>query len=436
MSSWLTRFNLADGSDGGYYTGKESWICEALADLPDPAGCDPGTLAYVLVDHSQWYVDDSHVWQAQPAPAAGDHPDLATHDTLGLATDAELSSGLAGKASTSHVHTGAPPIGSLVDWAGTIASVPANWLFCNGASLVRADYADLFSAIGTTWGAADGTHFNLPDTRDMYIVGARQDDTGVAKSNIRGSLEQSASATGATLTHNGSIADHPTLAHAGVAVGDHPSLSHAGFTPSAHATGGLTHAGFTASTHPTGSLSHAAAADHAAFTPSAHASGGLTHGGFTASSHPTGSLSHAALTHSNHAVATYSVQSGTASRITITPATATASHADHASFTHPALSHDGFASSAHAALSHDGFAALTHPASSAHPALAHDGVASSAHAALSHDGLASAAHGAASHAITQANNHGVVTHSFTAPSDHTASIVPSFLAMPKIIRYA
>jgi len=366
------------------------------------------------------------------------------------------------------IPAGTVPIGSLVDFGGPVANVPSGWLFCNGASLLRAGtYADLFAAIGTMWGAADGTHFNIPDTRDMYIVGAKQDDSGIAKSNIRGSLEQSASATGITLTHNGSIADHPTLAHAGVAVADHPSLSHAGFTPSAHATGGLTHAGFTPSSHPTGSLSHAAEADHAGFTASAHATGGLTHAGFTASSHPTGSLSHAAqadhagftasthptgsFTHPAIAVNTYSVQTGTASRITITPVTgASAASFAHpaephdgfgalthaASFTHPALSHDGVASSNHAALSHDGVGAGTHKASFTHPALSHDGLATANHAALSHDGLASAAHGAASHAITQANSHGVVTHSFTAPSDHTASIVPNFLAMPKIIRYA
>lgn len=374
------------------------------------------------------------------------------------------------------VSDAAPPVGSLMDWAGTVATVPANWLFADGSSLLRASYVALFAAIGTTWGAADGTHFSLPDTRDMFIVGARQDSVGIAKANIRGALEQSASATGATLTHNGSIADHPTLAHAGVAITDHPSLSHAGFTPtshptsslshaaeadhpaftaSAHATGGLTHGGFTPSTHPTGSLSHAG------FTPSSHPTGSLSHAaeadhsGFTPSTHPTGSLSHAGATEAAHPTAAFSLQTGTASRVSVTLVTPTASHSGVASFTHPALSHDGFAalthkaSSVHPALSHDGLATLAHAAlshdglaSANHAALSHDGVAaathkaSSTHPALSHDGLASAAHAAVSHAITQPNNHGAVTHSFTAPSDHTASIVPNFLAMPKIIRYA
>lgn len=42
---------------------------------------------------------------------------------------------------------------------------PGGWLEEDGASLVRATYPDLFAVIGTMYGAADGTHFNLPDAR-------------------------------------------------------------------------------------------------------------------------------------------------------------------------------------------------------------------------------------------------------------------------------
>ena len=41
-------------------------------------------------------------------------------------------------------------------------SAPTGWLACNGASLLRASYPALFTAIGTTFGAVDGTHFTLP----------------------------------------------------------------------------------------------------------------------------------------------------------------------------------------------------------------------------------------------------------------------------------
>lgn len=42
------------------------------------------------------------------------------------------------------------------------AAVAPGELLCNGASLLRASFPDLFNAIGITWGAVDGTHFTLP----------------------------------------------------------------------------------------------------------------------------------------------------------------------------------------------------------------------------------------------------------------------------------
>lgn len=52
-------------------------------------------------------------------------------------------------------------------------SVPNGWLLCNGAAVSRATYSRLFTAIGTIWGAGDGsTTFNIPDGREDYIRGA------------------------------------------------------------------------------------------------------------------------------------------------------------------------------------------------------------------------------------------------------------------------
>lgn len=52
-------------------------------------------------------------------------------------------------------------VGEIKLWP--LAAIPSGYLACNGASLLRASYPDLFTAIGTTFGAADGTHFTLPD---------------------------------------------------------------------------------------------------------------------------------------------------------------------------------------------------------------------------------------------------------------------------------
>lgn len=64
--------------------------------------------------------------------------------------------------------------GVVLPYAG--ASSPSGWLLCFGQSLLRSDYPELFTSIGTTYGAADGTHFNVPDLRGR--VPACKDDMG------------------------------------------------------------------------------------------------------------------------------------------------------------------------------------------------------------------------------------------------------------------
>ena len=61
--------------------------------------------------------------------------------------------------------------------AGTVAylamvTAPTGWLKANGAAISRTTYADLFAAIGTTYGAGDGsTTFNIPDLRGEFVRG-------------------------------------------------------------------------------------------------------------------------------------------------------------------------------------------------------------------------------------------------------------------------
>jgi microcystin-dependent protein len=62
-------------------------------------------------------------------------------------------------------------IGEIVSVANSSNPNPTNWLLCDGSSLLRTDYAELFSAIGTAFGSADGTHFNIPDLRGRTVVG-------------------------------------------------------------------------------------------------------------------------------------------------------------------------------------------------------------------------------------------------------------------------
>jgi microcystin-dependent protein len=51
-------------------------------------------------------------------------------------------------------------------------SPPAGWLKANGVAISRTTYAALFGALGTLYGAGDGsTTFNLPDLRGEFIRG-------------------------------------------------------------------------------------------------------------------------------------------------------------------------------------------------------------------------------------------------------------------------
>jgi hypothetical protein len=65
----------------------------------------------------------------------------------------------------------AMPIGAVIDFAG--ATAPAGWLVCDGRNVSRTTYSDLWAAIGTAWGAGDGTTtFRLPNTPGRASVAA------------------------------------------------------------------------------------------------------------------------------------------------------------------------------------------------------------------------------------------------------------------------
>lgn len=111
---------------------------------------------------------------------------------------------------------GAIPSGLISMWSGTIATIPAGWVLCNGSN---------------------GT----PDLRDKFIVGARQDDDSVAKTNITGSLLRTGGASSVT---SGAGGDH---AH-GASTGSHtlttaeiPAHAHAAGTLSTDSAGAHTH---------------------------------------------------------------------------------------------------------------------------------------------------------------------------------------------------
>jgi microcystin-dependent protein len=62
------------------------------------------------------------------------------------------------------------PAGTIITFGGI--SAPSGYLACDGASISRTTYADLFSAIGTTWGSADASSFNVPNLQGAFLRGA------------------------------------------------------------------------------------------------------------------------------------------------------------------------------------------------------------------------------------------------------------------------
>jgi microcystin-dependent protein len=82
------------------------------------------------------------------------------------------------------------PTGAVVAFAG--AAAPVGYLICDGSSQLRAGaLAALFAVIGTTYGSADGSHFNLPDLRGRVIAALDSGGSGritVAGGNFDGTV--------------------------------------------------------------------------------------------------------------------------------------------------------------------------------------------------------------------------------------------------------
>ena len=253
--------------------------------------------------------------------------------------------------------SGNVPVGGIIMWSGAVVTIPSSWALCDGGN---------------------GT----PDLRDKFIVGAKQDSGGVAKSNITGSLLQNGGgvahhhadhvftqsanhvigqpADHAAVTHSGATID----AHAGVAITDHASLAHSGAGVDAHA-------GSAISDHD--SLTHSVT------QPNAH-SDHDSQGGHT---------------HDAHA-ATLGVAIGGALGFFVSPTT----HNNQGGHTHNAhTAHAGTAVTAHSTIAH----AVTQPN-------AHTVTQAGNHAALAHT-------------ITQANNHSVGQASSHAALIHSGVTV-------------
>lgn len=122
------------------------------------------------------------------------------------------------------------PIGTINAYAGSAA--PAEWLLCGGQAVSRTTYANLYAALGTTYGSGDGsTTFNLPDLRGRVLAG--KDNMGGTSANRL--TDQSGGVDGDGLGNVGGDETH-TLAS-----GEMPEHSHDAGNLTTNAAGAHTH---------------------------------------------------------------------------------------------------------------------------------------------------------------------------------------------------
>jgi len=80
------------------------------------------------------------------------------------------------------------PVGVIVAWSGTIANIPSGWVLCDGQN-------------------------DTPDLRDKFVIGAAQDNAGIARTNVTGSLTTTGGTKDAVVVSHAHTINDPGHTH-------------------------------------------------------------------------------------------------------------------------------------------------------------------------------------------------------------------------------
>ncbi len=151
-SSNAVTYNLQCASDAGYVTGLQSVSITAPTATGTVSNLSSASSFYCRISATN--ANSTSAWSSNVSTSTrqytcadsnqyGTYPNCYPYDSLPIATSIE----------------------------GYWTTPPAGYLLEDGSAVSRTTYADLFAAIGTTYGAGDGsTTFNLPDSRGRVTV--------------------------------------------------------------------------------------------------------------------------------------------------------------------------------------------------------------------------------------------------------------------------
>lgn len=170
----------------------------------------------------------------------------------------------------------------------SVAAAPATgWLFCQGQSMLRSAYPALFTALGgvaSPWGLPDGTHFNVPDMRNRFPIGAGTIAVGATGGSTTANIQHTHTINDHSHTipsHTHPVGDHshtiPNHNHTYDLSHDHPNQTSAA-AASAEAPNTINH-GTTIDTTVVNPANHTHPVNLAAFSLPGQATGNQSSGG-------------------------------------------------------------------------------------------------------------------------------------------------------------